>query len=131
MSQQHQNNPCILLLQVPNGLVTESGIHLNKGCIYIGKTSPPMVRQAYQDQFTKDFTTFLHNRCEELVPHGQLLLTIVGENDEESDGPHAMNILGNVLNDMVVEVRKYATHHAKHKTHINSRFRGNFTFRLL
>lgn len=87
-----------------------------------------MVRQAYQDQFTEDFATFLQNRCEELVPHGQLLLTIVGENDDKSDGPHVMNILGDVLNDMVVEVRTYATHHAKRKTHLVATWPGLHQF---
>ncbi|KAL3520507.1 hypothetical protein ACH5RR_018656 [Cinchona calisaya] len=90
------------LSQVPDGLVSASGIPMNKGSIYIEKSSPPIVHQPYLQQFTQDFTMFLKMRYEELVPHGHLLLTIVGKN-EEIDGPHVLNLLGMVLNDMVVE----------------------------
>ncbi|CAI9096536.1 OLC1v1032712C1 [Oldenlandia corymbosa var. corymbosa] len=89
---------------VPAGLVSESGSHLNETSIYVEKGGNPKVQQAYLDQFRKDFTMFLKHRYEELVPNGQLFATIVGKNDDETDGPHAMNIIGSALNDMVLEL---------------------------
>ncbi|CDP16806.1 unnamed protein product [Coffea canephora] len=54
------------LSQVPRGLVTEEGLPLNKGNIYIGKTSPKSVHDAYLDQFERDFTNFLSARADEI-----------------------------------------------------------------
>ncbi|KAL3523678.1 hypothetical protein ACH5RR_016512 [Cinchona calisaya] len=90
------------LSQVPNGLVTESGIPLNKGSIYFTKASPPHVHKAYLDQFTKDFTMFLRMHSEELVPLGQILLTFMCKG-EESDGSNISDLLEMALNDLVLE----------------------------
>lgn len=85
-------------------MIEESGIPLNRGNIYITKTSPPIVHQAYLEQFANDFTSFLSIRSEEMVPHGHILLTIVGKGDDESDGASVSEFIGMALNDMVVEV---------------------------
>ncbi|PHU21348.1 hypothetical protein BC332_06455 [Capsicum chinense] len=90
------------LSQVPKGLVTESGLPLNKGNIYIAKTSPPSVHEAYLDQFQKDFTNFLSMRCEEMVDFGSLVLTFICKNDED-DGCDFWELLGITMNDMVIE----------------------------
>ncbi|KAL3523682.1 hypothetical protein ACH5RR_016516 [Cinchona calisaya] len=90
------------LSQVPSGLVTESGIPLNKGSLYLAKTSPPRVHKAYLDQFTKDFTTFLRMHSEELVPRGRILLTFMCKGDE-IDGPNFLDVLDMAINDLVLE----------------------------
>ncbi|CDO99942.1 unnamed protein product [Coffea canephora] len=90
------------LSQVPNGLVTESGISANKGSIYSSKASPPAIQKAYLDQFTKDFTTFLRMHSEELVSHGRILLTFMCKGDE-FDGPNILDLLEVAINDLVVE----------------------------
>ncbi|PHU23531.1 hypothetical protein BC332_08638 [Capsicum chinense] len=89
--------------EVPKGLVTEYGLPLNKGNIYIAKTSPPSVHEAYLDQFQKDFTTFLSMTCEEMVDFGSLVLTFICKIDED-DGCDFWELLGITVNDMVIEV---------------------------
>ncbi|CDP21471.1 unnamed protein product [Coffea canephora] len=90
------------LSQVPSGLVTEEGLPLNKGSIYIGKTSPKSVHDAYLDQFDRDFTNFLSARADELVSGGHLFVTLAPKIDD----PVAYNVqdlLGMTMNDMVSE----------------------------
>ncbi|KAJ0051776.1 hypothetical protein Pint_01835 [Pistacia integerrima] len=86
---------------VPEGLVSESGIPMNKQNFYIGKTSPSNVRKAYLDQFEKDFTLFLKLRSEELKSGGRMVLTVMGD---DKHSPHVWDLLGNVANDMVSEL---------------------------
>ncbi|XP_071922498.1 probable caffeine synthase MTL2 isoform X1 [Coffea arabica] len=90
------------LSQVPSGLVTESGISVNKGSIHSSKASCPPAQKAYLDQFMKDFTTFLRMHSEELVSHGRILLTFMCEGDE-FDGPNIFDLLDMALMDLVVE----------------------------
>ncbi|KAJ6873977.1 hypothetical protein NC651_032729 [Populus alba x Populus x berolinensis] len=89
-----------LLYQVPR-------IPLNKGNIYLAKTSPPGVHKAYLNQFEKDFTAFLRSRSEEMIPGGCTVLTIHGR-DENNDSsvkhsPTIWDFFGMMLNDMVLE----------------------------
>ncbi|CDP19797.1 unnamed protein product [Coffea canephora] len=89
-------------LQVPGGLVTAGGLPLNKGNIYIGKTSPMSLHDAYLDQFGKDFTSFSTARAAEMVSGGHLFLRLQSNNDD----PLAYNypdLLGMTMNDMVSE----------------------------
>nr|XP_043620283.1 probable jasmonic acid carboxyl methyltransferase 2 [Erigeron canadensis] len=60
------------LSQVPEGLGN------NTSNIYMSKTSPPNVFQAYGNQFLTDFTRFLQMRSQEIVRGGRMVLTIVG-----------------------------------------------------
>ncbi|KAI7980715.1 Benzoate carboxyl methyltransferase, partial [Camellia lanceoleosa] len=50
----------------------------NKGNIYMARTSPPTVFEAYLKQFQMDFSTFLSMRSEEIVVGGPMILTFVG-----------------------------------------------------
>ncbi|XP_023765432.1 S-adenosyl-L-methionine:benzoic acid/salicylic acid carboxyl methyltransferase 3 [Lactuca sativa] len=60
------------LSQVPEG------IENNKSNIYMSKSSPPNVLEAYQKKFDTDFRKFLQMRSEELVQGGCMVLTFVG-----------------------------------------------------
>lgn len=87
-------------------MVTKEGEALNKGNIYIAKTSPPAVFKQYLEQFKRDFTVFLRSRAEELVPGGSMVLTTMGS--IKSDDPLCIwEFVGMKLNDMVFEVIKY------------------------
>ncbi|XP_021828251.1 salicylate carboxymethyltransferase-like, partial [Prunus avium] len=82
--------------------VTEEEEGLNKGNIYIAKTSPPVVFKQYLEQFKRDFTVFLRSRAEELVPGGSMVLTTMGS--IKSDDPLCIwEFVGMKLNDMVLE----------------------------
>ncbi|KAI8027219.1 Benzoate carboxyl methyltransferase [Camellia lanceoleosa] len=50
----------------------------NKGNIYMARTSPPTVFEAYLKQFQMDFSTFLSLRSEEIVVGGPMILTFLG-----------------------------------------------------
>ncbi|KAI3496210.1 hypothetical protein L1887_38565 [Cichorium endivia] len=60
------------LSQVPEGVKN------NTSNIYMSKSSPSNVLEAYQKQFHTDFRNFLRLRSEELVPGGCMVLTFVG-----------------------------------------------------
>ncbi|KAK6933044.1 SAM dependent carboxyl methyltransferase [Dillenia turbinata] len=64
------------LSQVPRELISKQGLPLNRGKIYISKTSPPIVSKAYLSQFRKDFTLFLSCRSEEMVPESCAVLIL-------------------------------------------------------
>lgn len=109
---------CIILLyecQVPDGLVNESGVPLNKGNIYIAQTSPDSVYKAYFDLFEKDFTLYLRSRSEEIIPGGHMVLIMIVSDMKASNSSHKyrwfiLELLGITLNDMVLEV-----HHSKNQ----------------
>ncbi|KDO47816.1 hypothetical protein CISIN_1g043411mg, partial [Citrus sinensis] len=50
----------------------------NKRDIYITKSSPPSVCQAFWEQFQRDFSAFLSLRSEEIVSGGRMFLTFLG-----------------------------------------------------
>ncbi|KAL6270064.1 hypothetical protein ACE6H2_026975 [Prunus campanulata] len=88
--------------EVPKGLVIKEGEELNKGNIYIAKTSPPVVFKQYLEQFKRDFTVFLRSRAEELVPGGSMVLTTTGS-IKSHDPLCIWEFVGLKLNDMVLE----------------------------
>ncbi|XP_057965257.1 probable jasmonic acid carboxyl methyltransferase 2 [Malania oleifera] len=98
----HSSSSLHWLSQVPKGLVSETGLPLNKGNICIAKTSPPAVHKAYLEQFQRDFTLFLKSRAEEVVPGGRMVLTILSS--FRSEDPRCIwEVVGLKLNDMVLE----------------------------
>ncbi|KAK6933040.1 SAM dependent carboxyl methyltransferase [Dillenia turbinata] len=66
------------LSQVPPRLTSKKGLPLNKGKMYISKTSPLIVKEAYLSQFQHDFTMFLNCRAKEIVPEGFAVLVLHG-----------------------------------------------------
>ncbi|KAL2939210.1 Salicylate carboxymethyltransferase [Bienertia sinuspersici] len=90
------------LSQVPKGLESKAGKALNKENIYIAKTSPPEISEAYYEQFKRDFTLFLKSRAKEIVPGGRMVLTLQGS--IQKDDPNSMwELLGSILHNMVLE----------------------------
>ncbi|KAF5960752.1 hypothetical protein HYC85_001961 [Camellia sinensis] len=71
----------------PKGLTSREGLALNKGKIYISKTSPPVVREAYLSQFHEDFIMFLNARSQEVVSNGCMVLKLPGR---QSSYPSSM-----------------------------------------
>ncbi|XP_021624988.2 salicylate carboxymethyltransferase [Manihot esculenta] len=69
-------------IEIDCHLVLE-GIENNKGNIYISKTSPKNVFEAYLDQFQKDFSLFLCCRAKELKSKGQMILTLLGRSTSD------------------------------------------------
>ncbi|GMI80265.1 hypothetical protein like AT3G21950 [Hibiscus trionum] len=57
------------LSKVPDGLGN------NKGNIYMARSCPPNVFEAYSSQFQKDFTNFLSLRSTEIIPQGRMVLS--------------------------------------------------------
>ncbi|KAL2249757.1 UNVERIFIED_CONTAM: Jasmonate O-methyltransferase [Sesamum indicum] len=94
------------LSQVPADLYTKAGKHLNKGKIYISKTSPPSVVKAYLSQFQKDFFAFLRSRAAEMVAGGRMLLSFMGRSSPDAAaevGTHQWELLSQALMSMALE----------------------------
>ncbi|KAH9616447.1 hypothetical protein KSS87_009417 [Heliosperma pusillum] len=90
------------LSQVPRGFVSENGEALNKGNIYIAKTSSREIHKAYYTQFKKDFTLFLSSRSREMVSDGRMVVVLNGSiNSDDPDS--VLELLGSTLQDMVLE----------------------------
>ncbi|KAL0438516.1 UNVERIFIED_CONTAM: Jasmonate O-methyltransferase [Sesamum latifolium] len=92
--------------QVPPDLCTKAGKHLNKGKIYISKTSPPSVVKAYLSQFQKDFFAFLRSRAAEMVAGGRMLLSFMGRSSPDAAaevGTHQWELLSQALMSMASE----------------------------
>ncbi|KAH9751095.1 s-adenosyl-l-methionine-dependent methyltransferases superfamily protein [Citrus sinensis] len=62
----------------PNTLLVPENLENNKRDIYITKSSPPSVCQAFLEQFQRDFSAFLSLRSEEIVSGGRMFLTFLG-----------------------------------------------------
>ncbi|XP_057512756.1 probable jasmonic acid carboxyl methyltransferase 1 [Actinidia eriantha] len=78
----------------------------NKGNIYISKTSPPKVYEAYLKQFQKDFSTFLSLRSKEMVACGHMVLTLIGRSTADPSGQNCCRkweLLAESLHDLVSE----------------------------
>lgn len=80
---------------------------MNKGKLYISKTSPPSVAKAYLDQFQEDFTFFLKSRAIEMVPHGRMVLILHGRQSADPASKEcgfAWEVLAKAISDMVEHV---------------------------
>ncbi|KAJ4834016.1 hypothetical protein Tsubulata_004006 [Turnera subulata] len=104
----HSSFSLHFLSQVPEGLVSESGMPLNKGNICMAKTSPPSVHKALLEQFEKDFTSFLASRSLEMISGGRMVLHTMGRSDQNpacKNGIELWELAGETLKDMVDEGR--------------------------
>ncbi|XP_057794031.1 probable jasmonic acid carboxyl methyltransferase 2 isoform X1 [Salvia miltiorrhiza] len=102
----HSSSSLHWLSQVPVGLDHNSGKHLNKGKIYISKTSPECVVKAYLRQFEKDMFVFLRSRAAEVVPGGTMVLSFMGRASPLASaevGTHQWELLAHALMAMAKE----------------------------
>ncbi|KAJ0989063.1 hypothetical protein J5N97_007419 [Dioscorea zingiberensis] len=82
----HSSSSLHWLSQVPLELQNgDDNLKLNKGNIYISKTSPPFVLEAYSNQFQRDLSFFLKCRAEEIVKGGCMVLTLLGWRSSSAD----------------------------------------------
>lgn len=99
----------ILYLQVPEGLVDESGIPLNKGNIHIAKTSPHCVLIGVHLSLWGEFTLFLRSHSQEMVSGGHMVLTIIGSDRKAVSSINQTytiwELRGITLNDKVQEIQ--------------------------
>ncbi|XP_072993034.1 S-adenosyl-L-methionine:benzoic acid/salicylic acid carboxyl methyltransferase 3-like [Typha latifolia] len=95
------------LSEVPRGLVSEDGVALNPGNIYISKTSPPIVPKLYFEQYKRDFTMFLKHRAEEICSGGRMVLTYIGrsvpDHSESVGNTYIWSLFSRALNEMVAK----------------------------
>ncbi|KAL8093416.1 benzoate carboxyl methyltransferase-like [Apium graveolens] len=97
----HSSSSVHWLSQVPDNL-----LDYNNGNIHMANLSPRRVCQAYLTQFTKDFTTFLCMRSEEIIPNGRMVLTLPGRSSADhtiKDGCFMFRLLAKSLLDMSAE----------------------------
>ncbi|KAI5656090.1 hypothetical protein M9H77_24883 [Catharanthus roseus] len=100
----HSSSSLNWLSQVPPPLDTEASAQLNKGKLYISKTSPPSVINAYRSQFQKNFSAFLKSRSEEMVFGGRMVLSFLGRSSSDpftEDGYYHLELLAQALTSMV------------------------------
>ncbi|XVE93667.1 hypothetical protein REPUB_Repub01dG0213900 [Reevesia pubescens] len=98
----HSSYAIMWISKAPKELVTKTGSALNKGNIYVAKTSSPDVLEAYLEQFKRDFALFLKCRADEIVPGGRMVLTTLGS--IKSDDPLTIwEFVGLKLHEMVNE----------------------------
>lgn len=91
-------------MQVPAGLERGSW---NKGKIYISKTSPDNVLEAYSSQFQKDWSVFLKSRAEEIVSGGRMVLSFMGRRSTDprsKESCYQWELLARALMSTVSEV---------------------------
>ncbi|KAG1342816.1 Jasmonate O-methyltransferase [Cocos nucifera] len=102
----HSSSSLHWLSQVPPELQSGSNMPLNKGKIFISKTSPPCVSDAYAKQFHRDFSLFLKCRAEEIITGGQMVLTVMSRRSSDpvvEEHRYLWELLGQVLIDMASE----------------------------
>ncbi|WVZ80048.1 LOW QUALITY PROTEIN: hypothetical protein U9M48_027562 [Paspalum notatum var. saurae] len=90
----------------PHGLDVNSKTYLNKGNIYIAKTTPLSVVKLYQDQFQMDLLLFLRLRYEELVLGGNMVLTFLGRKNEDVYGGDLNHLSGLLAQSILCLVHK-------------------------
>ncbi|XP_052201548.1 probable jasmonic acid carboxyl methyltransferase 2 isoform X2 [Diospyros lotus] len=102
----HSSSSLHWLSQVPAALENNKEEHLNKGKIYISKSSPVSVVEAYASQFKKDFMDFLKSRSEEMVSNGRMVLSFMGRRSADpssKEGCQQWELLAQALMAMASE----------------------------
>ncbi|KAK2452361.1 S-adenosyl-L-methionine:benzoic acid/salicylic acid carboxyl methyltransferase [Trifolium repens] len=102
----HSSSSLHWLSQVPSGLKDESGRGLNKGKLYISKSSPNCVLEAYAQQFQNDFSCFLESRSQEIAHEGRMVLSLMGRESMDptsTNGFYQWELLAQALMTMVSE----------------------------
>ncbi|KAK5823819.1 probable jasmonic acid carboxyl methyltransferase 2 [Gossypium arboreum] len=79
----HSSSSLHWLSQVPAGLESNDLKRLNKGKLYISKSSPQSVVDAYLLQFRNDFSLFIKSRSRELVAGGRMVLSFMGRSSTD------------------------------------------------
>ncbi|XP_024042875.1 jasmonate O-methyltransferase-like [Citrus clementina] len=75
----HSSSSLHWLSQVPPALESNATpAALNKGKIYISKSSPQCVLDAYSLQFQNNFLIFLKSRAAEMIAGGRMVLSLMG-----------------------------------------------------
>ncbi|XP_040950005.1 probable jasmonic acid carboxyl methyltransferase 2 isoform X2 [Gossypium hirsutum] len=93
-------------MKVPVGLESYAVKHLNKGKVYISKSSPQSMVNAYSSQFQADFSQFIKSRSQELVPGGRMVLSFLGRKSIDpttEDGCYQWELLAEALMSLVKE----------------------------
>ncbi|KAL2973857.1 hypothetical protein AAZX31_14G070400 [Glycine max] len=85
----HSSSSLHWLSQVPGGLEDGSGRALNKQKIYLSKSSPKCVLDAYSRQFKNDFSVFLASRSQEIVAGGRMVLSLMGRETMDPTTDHS------------------------------------------
>ncbi|PIA46661.1 hypothetical protein AQUCO_01500302v1 [Aquilegia coerulea] len=88
------------LSQVPQG------IDNNKGNVYLARTSPSNVYEAYSEQFNRDFSVFLSMRSKEMIVGGCMVITVIGRRNLDlpsKDYRYYLEVFSKTLRDMVSE----------------------------
>lgn len=97
----------VWFLQAPGGLEDERGKGLNRGKLYISKSSPNCVLKAYSQQFQNDFSHFLESRSQEMVHGGRMVLSFMGRESMDPTSPNCCyqwELLAQALMTLVLEV---------------------------
>ncbi|KAE8726879.1 hypothetical protein F3Y22_tig00005974pilonHSYRG00342 [Hibiscus syriacus] len=80
------------------------GLEKNNGNVYMARSSPPNVFQAYADQFQKDFTNFLSLRSKEIISQGRMVLTFMArKNVDPSNEDYGWELVAKSLLDLVAQ----------------------------
>ncbi|XP_031253752.1 probable caffeine synthase 2 [Pistacia vera] len=99
-----EDNPADMLTSVVTRvprLMDKEGLPLNKGKVFISKTSPAALKEEYLAQFEEDFSLFLKSRSHEMIREGRVILIINGRLSEDPTNGEPWEPLAEAIADMV------------------------------
>ncbi|KAJ0025788.1 hypothetical protein Pint_09002 [Pistacia integerrima] len=102
----HSSSSLHWLSQVPPALNSSASTALNKGKIYISKSSPQSVLDAYSMQYQNDFSLFLKSRGQEILSGGRMVLSFMGRRTSDpttEESCYHWELLAHALMSMVSE----------------------------
>ncbi|KAJ9559995.1 hypothetical protein OSB04_005155 [Centaurea solstitialis] len=102
----HSSSSLHWLSKVPSGLELSVGTHLNKEKLYISKSSPKSVVEAYQQQFHVDFSLFLRSRAKEVIAKGHMVLSFMGRRSPDpcaDEACYQWELLARALMSMAID----------------------------